>query len=92
MTVASAAGLVGTAGLADYCASKFGAVGFNESLRVELRRLGKKGVSTTCVCPYYINTGRFCCTDCNFTSRSRNCTYVGYGGGSIPHNHLHGYR
>jgi all-trans-retinol dehydrogenase (NAD+) len=59
VTVASAAGLVGTAGLADYCASKFGAVGFNESLRMELRRLGKKGVSTTCVCPYYINTGMF---------------------------------
>jgi len=59
VTVASAAGLVGVSGLADYCASKFGAVGFNESLRFELRKLGKKGVSTTCVCPYYINTGMF---------------------------------
>jgi len=59
VTVASAAGLVGVSGLADYCASKFGAVGFNESLRFELRKIGKKGVSTTCVCPYYINTGMF---------------------------------
>lgn len=58
VTVASAAGLVGVCGLADYCASKFGAVGFNESLRFELRKLGKS-VSTTCVCPYYINTGMF---------------------------------
>ena len=37
VTVASAAGMVGTAGLADYCASKFGAVGFDEALRMELR-------------------------------------------------------
>ena len=29
VTVASAAGLVGVSGLADYCASKFGAVGFD---------------------------------------------------------------
>eukprot|EP00906_Rhabdomonas_costata_P006820 RCo009883 len=59
VTIASAAGLVGVCGLADYCASKFGAFGFNESLRFELRKLGKKGVATTCVCPYYINTGMF---------------------------------
>eukprot|EP01004_Peranema_trichophorum_P006144 NODE_4979_length_1086_cov_22.620976_g4426_i0.p1 GENE.NODE_4979_length_1086_cov_22.620976_g4426_i0~~NODE_4979_length_1086_cov_22.620976_g4426_i0.p1 ORF type:complete len:309 (+),score=46.78 NODE_4979_length_1086_cov_22.620976_g4426_i0:41-928(+) len=58
VTIASAAGLTGVAGLADYCASKFGAVGFNESLRFELRKLNKN-VSTLCVCPYYINTGMF---------------------------------
>ena len=29
VTLASAAGLVGVSGLADYCASKFGAVGFD---------------------------------------------------------------
>ena len=33
VSVASAAGLFGNAGLADYCASKFAAVGFDESLR-----------------------------------------------------------
>lgn len=26
---------------------------------MELRRIGKTGVKTTCVCPYYINTGMF---------------------------------
>jgi all-trans-retinol dehydrogenase (NAD+) len=31
------------AGLADYCASKFGAVGFDESLRFECAKLGKTG-------------------------------------------------
>lgn len=33
VSTASAAGLFGVAGLCDYCASKFAAVGFMESLR-----------------------------------------------------------
>ena len=33
VTVASIAGFMGVCGLADYCSSKFGAVGFDESLR-----------------------------------------------------------
>jgi len=59
VTIASAAGMVGVTGLVDYCASKYGAVGLDESLRMELTKLGKNGVHTTCVCPYYINTGMF---------------------------------
>ena len=59
VTGASNAGLVGVAGLVDYCASKFGAVGTDEALRFELKKLGKDGVFTTCVCPYYISTGMF---------------------------------
>jgi len=58
VTVASAAGTVGVARLADYCASKFAAVGFDESLRAELRQVAP-GVRTTVVCPYYIDTGMF---------------------------------
>ncbi|KAH7728615.1 DHS-3 protein [Aphelenchoides avenae] len=58
VTIASMAGHVGTAGLVDYCASKFGAVGFNASLRAEIRGLGKQ-ISVTTVCPYFINTGMF---------------------------------
>jgi all-trans-retinol dehydrogenase (NAD+) len=58
VTIASAAGLIGVAGLADYCASKWAAVGFDEAMRMELRRLAS-GVKTTVVCPYYINTGMF---------------------------------
>ena len=34
-----AAGLIGVSGLVDYCASKFGAFGFDESLRMELRKM-----------------------------------------------------
>lgn len=58
VTMASAAGLVGVARQTDYSASKHAAVGFMESLRAELRR-DKIGVSTTTVCPFYIDTGMF---------------------------------
>lgn len=58
VTIASAAGLIGVRGLADYSAGKFAAVGFDESLRMELRRL-KSAVRTTVVCPYFIDTGMF---------------------------------
>ncbi|KAE9555707.1 hypothetical protein FO519_001059 [Halicephalobus sp. NKZ332] len=57
-TLASMAGKAGTAGLVDYCASKYGAVGFNESLRAEMASLGKN-IHVTTICPYYINTGMF---------------------------------
>lgn len=58
LTVASAAGLVGVARQTDYSASKHAAVGFDESLRVELAHLAP-GVTTTVVCPFYIDTGMF---------------------------------
>lgn len=58
VTIASAAGVVGTSRLVDYCASKHAAVGFDESLRLELRRL-QSNVRTTVVCPFYITTGMF---------------------------------
>jgi all-trans-retinol dehydrogenase (NAD+) len=58
VTIASAAGLVGVARLTDYCASKWAAVGFDESLRVEFKRFSP-GVKTTVVCPFYIDTGMF---------------------------------
>lgn len=59
VSIASSAGLFGVTGLADYCASKHAAVGFDESLRFELAAQGKTGVHTTVVCPYFINTGMF---------------------------------
>jgi all-trans-retinol dehydrogenase (NAD+) len=58
VTISSAAGLIGVAGLADYSASKFAAFGFDESMRMELRRLKSK-VKTTVVCPFFIDTGMF---------------------------------
>jgi all-trans-retinol dehydrogenase (NAD+) len=58
VTIASAAGLIGVPRLTDYCASKWAAVGFDESLRAELRRVAP-AIRTTVVCPYYIRTGLF---------------------------------
>ena len=58
VTLASAAGLVGVAKLADYSASKFAAVGFDEALRAELKKKAP-GVKTTVICPFYITTGMF---------------------------------
>lgn len=58
VTVASAAGLAGTSRLVDYSSSKFAAVGFDESLRMELKRLGSP-IRTTVVCPFFIDTGMF---------------------------------
>ena len=60
VSIASMAGLVGLPTLQDYCASKFGAVAIDEALRLELKKAGHyKYVNTTCICPYFINTGMF---------------------------------
>ncbi|MHB9296629.1 putative oxidoreductase SadH [Pillotina sp. SPG140] len=58
VTIASAAGLIGVKGLADYSASKFAVFGFDEALRMELRSR-KSAVKTTVVCPFFIDTGMF---------------------------------
>jgi all-trans-retinol dehydrogenase (NAD+) len=58
VTMASAAGLLAGAKMADYAASKAGAIGFTESLRNELR-LDQAGVGALLVAPYYVRTGMF---------------------------------
>ncbi len=58
VNIASAAGLIGVSGLADYSASKFALFGFNESLRMEFKKI-KSNVKTTVICPYFIDTGLF---------------------------------
>ena len=58
VTIASSAGRVGVSGMIDYSASKFGAVGFAEALRNELRMTCPE-VDSTMVCPSYIATGMF---------------------------------
>mmetsp|Transcript_27735 Transcript_27735/g.89279 ORF Transcript_27735/g.89279 Transcript_27735/m.89279 type:complete len:330 (+) Transcript_27735:731-1720(+) len=59
VTVSSLMGMIGGARLADYCASKWGALGMHESLTLEVRRAGRPGVSTLAVCPYAARTGMF---------------------------------
>ncbi|XP_036437062.1 epidermal retinol dehydrogenase 2 [Colossoma macropomum] len=57
--VSSHGGLFALNGLADYCASKSAAIGFAESIALELLVLKKEGIKTTIVCPYLINTAMF---------------------------------
>ena len=58
VTIASAGGIIGVSRMVDYCASKFAAFGFDEALRMEIRK-NRWRVKTTVVCPFYINTGMF---------------------------------
>nr|XP_015201278.1 PREDICTED: epidermal retinol dehydrogenase 2-like isoform X2 [Lepisosteus oculatus] len=57
--IACHGGLFAMNGLGDYCASRFAAVGFAESIALELLVLRKEGIKTTIVCPYLINTTMF---------------------------------
>jgi len=60
VNIASMAGMAGTPMLTDYTGSKFGAVGVSDSLRTELLNNGLSSyIKTTCICPFFINTGMF---------------------------------
>ncbi|MCB0862962.1 MAG: SDR family NAD(P)-dependent oxidoreductase [Solirubrobacterales bacterium] len=54
VNIASLAGITGVAGLAAYSASKFGVVGFTESVRMEFE---DSGLKFTCVMPGPVATG-----------------------------------
>ncbi len=56
--ICSLAGLIGNTKMAVYVASKWAAVGWSESLRLEMQQLGKD-IKVTTIMPYYINTGMF---------------------------------
>jgi len=56
INVSSSAGLIGMTGVAAYCTSKFGIVGFSEVLRFEL---APYGIGVTLVCPGFIKTDIF---------------------------------
>lgn len=58
VTIASAAGLMPNPGMSVYAASKWAAVGWSESLRIEMIQQ-KTGVKVTTVLPGYIDTGMF---------------------------------
>jgi short-subunit dehydrogenase len=56
--IASAGGMLGNPKMSVYGASKWGAIGWSESLRIELKAAHSK-VRVTTVAPYYTNTGMF---------------------------------
>lgn len=59
VNIASASGFIGLPWGSSYAASKWGAIGFSESIRLELKRLGHRHVGVTTVCPSYVSTGMF---------------------------------
>jgi short-subunit dehydrogenase len=59
VTIASAAAFAGLPFGATYAASKWAALGFSESIRLELLEQGRRHVHVTTVCPGYVGTGMF---------------------------------
>jgi all-trans-retinol dehydrogenase (NAD+) len=57
--VASLAGLAGAPGAATYAATKWGVIGLDESLELELQRQGRAQVHVTTVCPGLVSTELF---------------------------------
>ncbi len=58
VTISSAAGMVGNPKMSVYAASKWAAIGWSDSIRLEMEKL-KTNINITCVTPYYISTGMF---------------------------------
>ncbi|NOZ84623.1 MAG: SDR family oxidoreductase [Epsilonproteobacteria bacterium] len=58
INISSAAGYVANPKMSVYAASKWAALGWSESLRIELEEL-HKNLHVTTVTPFYINTGMF---------------------------------
>ena len=56
--IASAGGMLSNPKMSVYAASKWGAIGWSDSVRIELQEM-KSSVHVTTVAPYYINTGMF---------------------------------
>ena len=59
VNIASSAGLVPNPRMAVYAASKWAAIGWSDSVRLELEQAGHDHIKVTTVCPGYINTGMF---------------------------------
>lgn len=59
VNIASASGFIGLPYGSSYAASKWGVIGFSESIRLELEKQGHDRVGVTTVCPSYVDTGMF---------------------------------
>ena len=59
VTIASLAGYGGAPGGSTYGASKWGVIGFSESIELELAKQGHAHVHVTTVCPGVVSTGLF---------------------------------
>jgi all-trans-retinol dehydrogenase (NAD+) len=59
VNMASAMGLQAVPRMADYVATKFAIVGYSDTLRMEMKKYGHKGVKVTIICPSGTDTGMF---------------------------------
>ncbi len=59
VNIASASGFIGLPYGSTYASSKWGLIGFSDSLRLELALDGHRHVGVTTVCPSYVTTGLF---------------------------------
>ena len=57
-TIASAGGMLSNPKMSVYAASKWGVIGWSDSVRIELQDM-RSNVHVTTIAPYYINTGMF---------------------------------
>ena len=56
--IASAGGMLSNPKMSVYAASKWAAIGWSDSVRIELQEM-KSNVHVTTIAPYFINTGMF---------------------------------
>ncbi|WP_026450731.1 SDR family oxidoreductase [Aequorivita capsosiphonis] len=56
--IASSGGLISNPKMSVYASSKWALIGWSDSLRLEMKQLGKD-INVTTIMPYYINTGMF---------------------------------
>jgi short-subunit dehydrogenase len=59
LNIASSAALVANPRMSVYAGSKWAALGWSDSVRLELQQSGNDHVRVTTFCPTYINTGMF---------------------------------
>lgn len=59
VNLASAAGFVGLPFAGSYAGTKWGVIGFGETIRLELKELGQSQVRVMHVCPGYVDTALF---------------------------------
>ncbi|QTV80550.1 SDR family NAD(P)-dependent oxidoreductase [Microbacterium sp. NIBRBAC000506063] len=59
LNIASAAGTLANPNMSVYAASKWAMIGWSESVRLELERVGHRHIAVTTFCPSYISTGMF---------------------------------
>lgn len=59
VNISSASGFIGVPYMPAYTASKWGVIGLTESVRLEMKDLGHRGINFTIFCPSYVDTGMF---------------------------------